>query len=250
MEEITLDRLLSKVYEKPLRYLHEILIQPVLGELIEKKNLVIVPHGMFHYLPFQALLSRYGIYLIESFTISYLPSASVLKYVRVKNKGNLKALFTAGNPSTDLLRLPSAELEVREVSALFEKKLVLTGEEAKKISLKSHGPKYDIILLSTHGEMIDSDPLKSNLRFTPSGMDNGKLTVSEIFDMEIGATLVTLSACETGLVKGERGDFPQGDDLIGLARAFIHPGAPSVVASLWKVSDDSTVQIMREFTKI
>jgi CHAT domain-containing protein len=65
--------------------------------------------------------------------------------------------------------------------------------------------------------------------------------------MEIKANLVTLSACETALVKGEGGDFPQGDDLVGLSRAFIHAGAPSVVASLWKVSDESTVELMRAF---
>ena len=138
-------------------------------------------------------------------------------------------------------------MEVKEVSAIFEKKLVLTGQQATKISVKSQGPQYDMILLSTHGEMIESDPLKSNLRFTPSEKDDGRLTVSEIFDMEIKANLVTLSACETALVRGETGDFPQGDDLVGLSRAFIHAGAPSVVASLWKVSDDSTVELMGAF---
>ncbi|MGZ3605841.1 MAG: CHAT domain-containing protein, partial [Thermodesulfobacteriota bacterium] len=142
---------------------------------------------------------------------------------------------------------PAAEVEVNEVSAIFEKKLVLTGQQATKASVKSQGPGYDLILLSTHGEMIESNPLKSNLRFTPLERDDGKLTVSEIFDMEIKANLVTLSACETALVRGETGDFPQGDDLVGLSRAFIHAGAPSVVASLWKVSDESTVELMRAF---
>jgi CHAT domain-containing protein len=101
--------------------------------------------------------------------------------------------------------------------------------------------------LATHGEIIESNPLRSNLRFTPSENDDGRLTVSEVFDIQIKANLVTLSACETALVKGEEGDFPQGDDLVGLSRAFIHAGAPSVVASLWKVSDESTVEFMRVF---
>jgi len=139
------------------------------------------------------------------------------------------------------------EQEVQEVSALFEKKLVLTGQQATKTSVKSQSPKYDLLHFSTHGEMIESNPLKSNLRFTPSGRDDGKLTVSEIFDMEIKANLVMLSACETALVRSEVGDFPLGDDLVGLSRAFIHAGAPSVVASLWKVSDESTVELMRAF---
>ena len=247
VEGITLDRLFSKAYERPLSDLYKILIQPIERELSGKKRLVIVPHGMLHYLPFQALLSREGKYLIESFSISYLPSATVLKYARAKNKGNHVDLFAVGNPATGLAPLPAAELEVKEVSAIFEKKLVLTGQQATKISVKSQGPKYDLMLFSTHGEMIESNPLKSNLRFTPSEKDDGKLTVNEIFDMEIKANLVTLSACETALVKGEGGDFPQGDDLVGLSRAFIHAGAPSVVASLWKVSDESTVELMRAF---
>jgi CHAT domain-containing protein len=247
VDGITPDRLLSRIYERPLRELHEILIQPILGEISGKKNLVIVPHGMLHYLPFQALLSKEGKYLIESFTISYLPSASVLKYARAKNRGNRTDLFAVGNPTTGLPPLPAAEVEVKEVSTLFEKRVVLTGEQGTETSVKGQGPRYDLMLLSTHGEMIDSDPLKSSLRFALSERDDGRLTVSEIFDMEIKANLVTLSACETGLVRGETGDFPQGDDLVGLSRAFIHAGAPSVVASLWKVSDDSTVQMMRGF---
>jgi CHAT domain-containing protein len=247
VEGITLDRLLTKTYEKLVSELYEILIQPIEEEISSKKHLVIVPHGMLHYLPFQALLSKKGKYLIESFTISYLPSASVLKYARVKNKGNRTELFAAGNPITGLAPLPAAEEEVRELSTFFKKRLVLTGKDATKTSVKRQSPKYDLLHLSTHGEMMESDPLRSNLRFTPSAGDDGKLTVNEIFDMEIRANLVTLSACETALVKGEEGDFPRGDDLVGLSRAFIHAGAPSVVASLWKVSDDSTVELMRAF---
>jgi CHAT domain-containing protein len=247
VEGITLDRLVKKTYERSVSELYDILIQPVEEEISGKKHLVIVPHGMLHYLPFQALLSKRGKYLIESFTISYLPSASVLKYARMKNKGNRVELFAAANPTTELAPLPAAEEEARELSTLFKKRLVLTGREATKTSVKGQSPKYDLLHFSTHGEMIESDPLRSNLRFAPSASDDGKLTVNEIFDMEIKANLVTLSACETALVKGEEGDFPKGDDLVGLSRAFIHAGAPSVIASLWKVSDDSTVELMRAF---
>jgi CHAT domain-containing protein len=238
---------MSRDYEKPLTDLYEILIKPVEKELAGKKHLVVVPHGMLHYLPFQALRNQEGKYLIESYTVSYLPSASVLKYAREKNRGNHADLFAVANPVTDLSPLPAAEVEAREVSALFDRKQVLLGLGATKSKFKSEGPRYDMLLFSTHGEMIESDPLKSNLRFTPTQQDDGKLTVSEIFDMEVKANLVTLSACETGLARGTKGDFPQGDDLVGLSRAFIYAGAPSVVASLWKVSDDSTVEMMRSF---
>jgi len=238
---------MSKEYEKPLTELYGMLIKPVEKELAGKKHLVVVPHGMLHYLPFQALRSQEGKYLIESYTVSYLPSASVLKYAREKNRGNRSDLFAVANPKTDLSPLPAAELEAREVSALFNRKEVLLGTGATETKFKSEGPRYDMLLFSTHGEMIESAPLESNLRFTPSGQDDGKLTVSEIFDMEVKANLVTLSACETGLARGTKGGFPQGDDLVGLSRAFIHAGAPSVVASLWKVSDEATVAMMRAF---
>lgn len=246
-EGLTVKVFMSRDYEKPLTELYQILIKPVEQELAGKKHLVVVPHGMLHYLPFQALRNQEGKYLIESYTVSYLPSASVLKYAREKNRGNHADLFAVANPKTDLAPLPAAELEAREVSALFRKKEVLLGRAATKTKFKSDGPRYDLLLLSTHGEMIEADPLKSNLRFTPTPQDDGKLTVSEIFDMEVKANLVTLSACETGLARGAKGGFPQGDDLVGLSRAFIHAGAPSVVASLWKVSDESTVEMMRSF---
>ena len=246
-EGLTVKVFTSRDYEKPLTDLYEILIKPVEKELVGKKHLVVVPHGMLHYLPFQALRSPEGKYLIETYTVSYLPSASVLKYAREKNRGNHADLFAVANPVTDLSPLPAAEVEAREVSALFARKEVLLGRSATKTTVKKEGPQYDLLLFSTHGEMIEADPLKSNLRFTPTQKDDGKLTVSEIFDMEVKANLVTLSACETGLARGTKGDFPQGDDLVGLSRAFIHAGAPSVVASLWKVSDESTVAMMRSF---
>jgi CHAT domain-containing protein len=179
--------------------------------------------------------------------VSYLPSASVLKYARAKNRGNRAGILAVGNPVTDLPPLPAAEVEAREVSELFEKRLLLTGGQATETSVKSEGARYDLVLFATHGEMIESDPLRSNLRFTASGQDDGRLTVNEIFDMEVRANLVTLSACKTGLARGTKGGFPMGDDLVGVSRAFIHAGAPSVIASLWNVSDESTVTLMRSF---
>ena len=191
-EGLTVKALTSKDYEKPLTDLYQILIKPVEQELAGKKHLVVVPHGMLHYLPFQALRSPEGQYLIESHTVSYLPSASVLKYAREKNRGNHEDLLAVANPKTDLSPLPAAELEAREVSALFNRKQVLLGQGATETKFKSEGPRYDMLLFSTHGEMIESAPLESNLRFTPTPQDDGKLTVSEIFDMEVKLPAVPL----------------------------------------------------------
>ena len=74
--------------------------------------------------------------------------------------------------------------------------------------------------------------------------DEGRLEVREIFELDLNASLVVLSGCETGL-----GNLSSGDELIGLTRAFIYAGTPSVVASLWKVDDASTAVLMSSFYK-
>jgi CHAT domain-containing protein len=74
------------------------------------------------------------------------------------------------------------------------------------------------------------------------GTEDGRLEVKELFGMNLNASLVVLSGCETGL-----GKLSSGDELIGLTRAFICADTPSVVASLWKVDDHSTAQLMSGF---
>jgi CHAT domain-containing protein len=86
--------------------------------------------------------------------------------------------------------------------------------------------------------------LSSAILLTQAGTEDGRLEVKELFGMNLNASLVVLSGCETGL-----GKLSSGDELIGLTRAFIYAGTPSVVASLWKVDDRSTAQLMRGFYK-
>ncbi|MGZ8434772.1 MAG: CHAT domain-containing protein [Candidatus Binatia bacterium] len=77
-----------------------------------------------------------------------------------------------------------------------------------------------------------------------SEREDGRLEVREIFGMDLKASLVVLSACETGLSK-----LSSRDELVGLTRAFIYAGTPSVVASPWNVEDSSTAQLMASFYK-
>ena len=75
-----------------------------------------------------------------------------------------------------------------------------------------------------------------------SATDDGRLEVRDIVGLDLKASLVVLSGCETAL-----GKMSRGDELVGLTRAFIYAGTPSVVASLWKVDDASTAQLMSSF---
>jgi len=82
----------------------------------------------------------------------------------------------------------------------------------------------------------------SCLRLAPGGKDDGRLDAYELFDMELSASLITLSACRTGL-----GKITRGDEIIGLSRGFLYAGTPSVLASLWSVDDEATSDLMSTF---
>ena len=79
---------------------------------------------------------------------------------------------------------------------------------------------------------------------TPDEKQDGELDVHEIFTLDLNAYLIVLSACQTGL-----GHLTNGDELVGLSRAFIYAGTPSVISSLWMVEDESTAYLMEEFYK-
>lgn len=85
-------------------------------------------------------------------------------------------------------------------------------------------------------------PLYSYLLFAPSENDDGLLTVNEVFGLDLKASLVTLSACQTGL-----GNLSLGDDIVGLSRAFLFAGTPAVIVSLWSVADQPTAVLMTKF---
>lgn len=94
-----------------------------------------------------------------------------------------------------------------------------------------------IIHFATHGILNPIHPLFSGLL-----LSDGLLTTRDIFALSIDPRLVVLSACNTA-----GGKLSNGDDLVGISRAFIYAGAPIVVASLWSVSDESTTKLMRYF---
>lgn len=100
------------------------------------------------------------------------------------------------------------------------------------------------IHFATHGVMSERQPQYSGLVLTldEDPQEDGLLQVYEIFNLKLNADLVVLSACETGL-----GKEVKGEGIIGLTRAFLYAGTPSVVVSLWPVVDRSTARLMAKF---
>lgn len=233
-------------YEKNARELYDLLIKPA-KPYIKTKRIGIVPHAILHYLPFQALLNDENKFLIEEYDLFYTPSASVLKFVYEKRKDIKGKVLAFGNPKLDdeKLDLPYAEDEVKRIKGTYPQTTLYIKERATEEKVKKLSGEYNVIHFASHGELNPASPMSSNIRLAREKDEDGRLEVNEIFNLDLKNTsLVTLSACETGL-----GKLSSGDELIGLTRGFIYAGAPSIVASLWKVNDQSTSEFMNLFYK-
>lgn len=106
--------------------------------------------------------------------------------------------------------------------------------------------KYRVLHIATHGLLDAERPQFTGLVLTLVGNkgQDGFLRTDEVFNLRLGAPLVMLSACETGLGKEKR-----GEGVMGLTRAFMYAGAPTVGVSLWSVPDKSTAELMTDFYK-
>jgi len=133
------------------------------------------------------------------------------------------------------------------VAAHREPRRLLLGEAATESAFKGAAPGFRVLHLATHSRFNRMNPLLSRLELEPSDADDGHLEVHEILGLRLEASLVTLSACETGLSSDLLGSVPAGDDFVGLTRAFLHAGSGAVLASLWEVDDRSTLELMRAF---
>jgi CHAT domain-containing protein/Tfp pilus assembly protein PilF len=228
-----------------LARLYSILIGPVENNLSGIADLVIIPNGPLHFLPFQALIDRKGRYLVQNYNLIYAPSASV--YMICNNMPVKPGSRFLGMALSDLVidnkeGLPGTENELRNILPLFPDNISAIGSEGTETFVRRYAGDYNFIHFATHGSYNYRQPLYSYLLFPPSEDNDGRLNVYEVFEMNINAKLVTLSACETGL-----GNLSQGDELTGLSRAFLFAGSSSVLVSLWAVADYPTSLLMTSF---
>jgi CHAT domain len=228
-------------YAKVFYQLHELLISPVEEEIAGAKTVAIIPSGHLHYLPFAGLArpAESGPeFLIQRKQVVVLSKASDLALLdgTPKTAGNLAAF---GNPDGSL---PGAAKEVAEIKEVFPSSSVALGASATKERLRSESAQAKYLHLATHGTLNNRNPNASFITMAGAA-EGGRLHPSEIFELPLsGARLVTISACSTAL-----GRANPGAEVTSLAEAFWVAGAPSVVASLWKVSDDSTRELMVDF---
>ncbi|HEY9717717.1 MAG TPA: CHAT domain-containing protein [Trichormus sp.] len=234
-----------------LRDLYKLLWAPVESMLPQSPDAVItiVPHGSLFMVPFAALMTAKNEFVAEHHSLAFLPAIGVLRVTAKLESdvgGASTKLLAFGNPITKetafLGSLPYAEKEVQSVAALFTTgaTTVETGGKATKSEFRKLAPQNSIIHLATHGLIDEEHPMDSAVVLAPEVNDDGLLTVRDILQLpQLHARLVVLSACQTG-----RGKIT-GDGVVGLSRAFIIAGTPSILVSQWNVDDVMTEYQMK-----
>lgn len=248
---------------------YERVAQQLSADLLPKKipgsvkDLLILPTGRLSIIPFETLLTTnekdkkgadasHPSYLINKYNVRYEFSAAlILQKTATKREQQSSILLCApvSFPIKDNLNeLPGTESEVKEISQLFAsrnyKNTIFIRQQADEKVAKSGTLKdYNYLHFATHGIVDEKSPELSRI-FLQSGSDaeDGNLFTGEIYNLELNANLVTLSACQTGL-----GKISKGEGVIGLSRALVYAGAKSIIVSFWSVADESTAQLMTDF---
>jgi len=242
---------------------------PIEAQLDLPENLIIVPDGVLGYVPFEMLLRdppedptlfAQHAFLIKDYQISYTYSATLLGQIKARKKAKSKNTFLAfapefnkeGNPFEDnpLLSnrsdLGSLLYNVPEAKSLQQLMGgdVFIGEQATEEAFLNNAPGYRIIHLATHAKANDLVGDYAYLAFEeiPDSIENELLYNRELYQLNLQAEMVVLSACETGT-----GELQLGEGVISLARGFSYAGAKSIITTLWRVDDQKTKNLMEGF---
>jgi CHAT domain-containing protein len=223
-----------------LKRIYDLLIRPVSDILAEYTHLTIIPYGILHILPFHCLFDGMQ-FVIERFSVSYLPSASLADIChqrgqRIRQRGvSLDQSLVMG--LSDKGRLSYAIQEAETVARQLQTVCALDNTATSSLLWK-RGPTSPIVHIAAHGLFRLDSPNFSYIKLA-----DRQLSTIEVFNLDLSAcSLVVLSACETG-----RSVVGGIDEVIGLGRGFLYAGAASLLPTLWKVDDASSAELMQVF---
>jgi CHAT domain-containing protein len=233
---LVMESTLETIYKKLMFYVHQ-----VLKEKSPTKEILFIPSQSLAVLPLHAARwkdenGEYR-YLLEEFTISYCPSVSVFKRCRENEKIRTNKTLFITNPTTDLV---FSEKEVKFIKKIHQSNTDLRRKKARKSAvMKALENDYGFTHFACHGFYYLENQFDSGLVMAADEV----IKLSEIINCNLPNNwLTTLSACETGMV-----DFASPtDEHFGLPLGFIFAGSPSVWASLWSVSDETTSRLMQK----
>lgn len=246
-----------------------------------KQEILLLPDQDLHYIPFEVLLDREPLqptnayrdlpYLLKKYALQYHYSATLFLRTQVQiNTSSGKVLGFAATYGTqnNYLSLSSAlrkerskeEVQIHNYSLPIPGTLdelfylqqhfkgdFFFGDLANERQFKQSFSKqnYGIVHLAMHGTINYNQPAYSSLVFTENldSLEDNLLYVYETQHLDgQQANLVVLSACKTGY-----GRYAEGEGIISLGRSFMHAGVPSVVMTLWELSDATSIRIMSDF---
>jgi CHAT domain-containing protein len=249
-----------------LKELYQLLVAPI-SDLLPKnpeEEVIFIPQDSLLLVPFAALQTPDNKFLIQKHTIRVAPSIQVLSLTyqqrqRQRQSPNQLEIVVVGNPTMPSVRpipgearrklaqLPNAEKEAIAIAKSFNTQAIV-GDAATKANVLPKLKQARLIHLATHGLLEYSSriggvqkEIPGAIALAPAGKDDGLLTASEIFDLNLNAQLVVLSACDTGQGR------VTGDGVVGLSRAWIAAGVPSAIVSLREVPDKQTSVLMTSF---
>lgn len=209
------------------------LLATLLPSTMAPHSLTIVPHALLYRVPFQALYDGEQPLLVR-YTIAYAPSVTALLILqqRVETAGGTALVVGVADPG-----IPAVHREVQRVAAHLPQAAVALDEAATLPALLARFPTATMVHLACHGIFRTDNPMFSALK-----LGDGWLTAATVAQLRLRCALVVLSACESG-----RGQSSSGDELLGLARAFLGAGAATLVVSQWMVQDEATAELMDHF---
>jgi len=248
-------------WQGDLAALYETLLPPrARATLTDASTVVIVPHHVLHYVPFAALVVKSDPnsdtnhmplpeFLIDQpFALVHAPSLTSWRMLR---RGDIRRMSEVGVMGiVDFLgAAPALEGVARDIDNMREvfgprlTTVVREGdatEEAAAALLRRPG----LVAMCTHGQKVPDQPLAGFLACRPGPRDDGKLTVSEVYGLDVKADLVVLNCCYGGFA--DRAPLP-GDDLFGMQRALLARGSGTVVSGLWDIFDATAPDLVRGF---
>ncbi|NJR70006.1 MAG: CHAT domain-containing protein [Synechococcales cyanobacterium CRU_2_2] len=230
------------------RQLWDLLMGPLVQKLQEMgcDRITLIPTGYLSLLPLHAAWTpdknqptgrRYA---LDHLHITYTPNAKSLTAAReIADRVQADTILAIDNPKQDL---PSSAQEIQAAIATFQNPTVIRHDQATVEQVRSQLPNVAIAHFSCHGKAELTDPLTSGL-----DMSDGRLTLKDIFALNLaegdrGLRLAILSACETGMIGTEN-----ADEAISLPTGLLQAGVAAVIASLWSVSDLSTMLLLTKF---
>jgi CHAT domain-containing protein/signal recognition particle subunit SEC65 len=226
------------------RQLWQPLMAPLIDHLQQRnfQQATLIPTGLLSLLPLHAAwteaptapIGRH--YALDAIHFTYAPNARSLSTAQeIAQRTLTDSILAIDNPRNNL---PNSTREVTAAVATFPQRKILQHEQATISDVLAALPNYNVLHLSCHGTANLDEPLNSGLT-----MSDGLLTLRDLLDLKLdGIRLAILSACETGLA-----GTALPDEAISLPTGLLQAGVAGVTASLWSVSDLSTMMLLTRF---